>query len=89
MTHDAALAAFAAEGCEAPREWGNRPGDDYGPHDHAYHKVLVCLAGSIVFHTSEGDLELSPGDRLDLSPATRHGATVGPAGCRCIEAARP
>jgi hypothetical protein len=88
LTRDAALATFAAERCEAPREWGNGPGDTYAPHDHAYHKVLVCLDGSIVFHTGAGDLELSAGDRLDLSPRTRHGATVGSAGCRCIEAAR-
>jgi len=41
-----------------------------------------------VFHTDEGDLELRPGDRLDLEPGTRHAATVGPDGVECVEASR-
>ncbi|MBI3647438.1 MAG: cupin domain-containing protein [Actinobacteria bacterium] len=82
------LAAFSAEGCSAPRFWGNAPGDEYGRHLHDYHKVLFCLQGSIVFHTDDGDVELSAGDRLDLEPGTPHAATVGPSGCRCVEASR-
>ncbi len=85
--HDA-TAAFAAEGCSPPRAWGNGPGDTYGRHDHDYHKVLFCLSGSIVFHTDDGAVELTAGDRLDLEPGTGHGATVGPQGCRCVEASR-
>jgi quercetin dioxygenase-like cupin family protein len=50
--------------------------------------VLVCLSGSIVFHTDEGDVELGPGDRLDLEPGTEHAATVGPRGVECVEASR-
>ncbi len=80
--------AFAAEGCSSPRAWANGPGDTYGWHAHGYHKVLFCLAGSIVFHTRDGDLELSAGDRLDLDPGTEHAATVGPAGVECVEASR-
>lgn len=87
-TEDDALAAFEAEGCSAPRFWGNGPGDEYGRHDHAYHKVLFCLSGSIFFHTDEGDVELTAGDRLDLPPGTAHAATVGPSGCECVEASR-
>ena len=83
-----ALDAFAAEGCSAPRGWGNAPGDTYGWHDHGYHKVLFCLSGSIVIHTREGDLALEAGDRLDLEPGTPHAATVGSAGVECVEASR-
>ena len=83
-----AIAAFEAEGCSAPRSWANGPGDRYGPHDHGFHKVLFCLAGSIVFHTDAGDFDLTAGDRLDLEPGTTHGATVGPGGCECVEASR-
>jgi mannose-6-phosphate isomerase-like protein (cupin superfamily) len=83
-----ALAAFEEEGCSAPRFWGNGPEDRYGSHDHAFHKVLFCLSGSIVFHTDDGDIELTAGDRLDLAPGTSHGATVGPQGCGCVEASR-
>jgi len=71
-----ALATFEAEGCSAPRAWGNGPGVRYERHDHAFHKVLFCLSGSIVFHTEHGDLELTAGDRLDLAPGTAHAATV-------------
>lgn len=67
--------------------WSNGPGDTYGWHSHRYHKTLVCLAGSIVFHTVDGDVNLSAGDVLELEPGTRHAATVGPDGVRCAEAA--
>jgi len=83
-----APAAFEAEGCSAPRAWGNGPGDTYGRHSHGYHKVLFCLDGSITFHLDEGDVELRAGDRLDLEPGTKHAATVGPHGCSCVEASR-
>jgi len=83
-----ARAIFDAEGCSAPRSWANGPGDRYGRHEHGFHKVLFCLAGSIVFHTDDGDVELTAGDRLDLEPGTAHSATVGPEGCGCMEASR-
>lgn len=71
-----------------PRWWSNDAGDRYGWHDHPYHKVLYCAEGSIVFHLHDGDVELSPGDRLDIEPLTAHAATVGPDGVSCVEAAR-
>jgi hypothetical protein len=83
-----AVTALEADGCSAPRTWGNGPGDTYGVHEHAYHKVLFCLAGSIVFHLADGDVTLEAGDRLDLEPRTEHAASVGPDGCSCIEASR-
>ncbi len=80
-------ATFEDEGLR-PREWGNAPGERYGWHSHAYHKVLYCVSGSIVFHTDSGDLELEPGDRMEIEPGTEHAATVGPEGVQCMEAAR-
>jgi uncharacterized cupin superfamily protein len=88
VTRDQALEAFSAEGCSGPRSWSNGPGDTYGWHSHDFHKVLYCLEGSIVFHTEDGDLKMRAGDRLDLEPGTSHAATVGPAGCSCVEASR-
>jgi len=87
-TESDALEAFRREGCSAPHSWSNGPGDRYGWHAHGFHKVLFCLAGSIVFHTREGDIPLTGGDRLDLEPGTEHAATVGPDGCSCVEAER-
>jgi mannose-6-phosphate isomerase-like protein (cupin superfamily) len=80
--------ALAAEGCSAPRPWGNAPGDSYGRHEHGYHKVLFCLEGSITFHLDDRDVTLARGDRLDLEPGTPHAATVGREGCSCIEGSR-
>ena len=79
-------ARFRDEGL-SPRAWGNAPGDTYDWHAHEYRKVLYCVEGSIVFHTDGGDHSLEAGDRLDVEAGTRHAATVGPSGCRCVEAA--
>jgi quercetin dioxygenase-like cupin family protein len=83
------LDAFVQERL-SPHRWSNGPGDTYAPHSHAYHKVLYCLRGSVVFRlTATGeDISLHPGDRLDIEPHTEHSATVGPHGVECIEAAR-
>ena len=81
-----AESAFREEGLE-PETWSNQPGYVYGEHEHGYHKVLFCVDGSITFHIREGDVEMHPGDRLDLSPGTPHSATVGPDGVTCMEAA--
>jgi quercetin dioxygenase-like cupin family protein len=81
------LARMRADGL-SPHGWGNPPGDTYGWHEHSYEKVLYCVSGGIVFHTDSGDASLGPGDRLVLSPHTRHAATVGGRGVRCLEAAR-
>ena len=89
VSREDALTMFASEGCSAPRSWGNGPGDTYGGHEHERDKVLFCLEGSIVFHVDGGDVGLEAGDRLDLPAGTRHGATVGPAGCSCVEAWGP
>jgi quercetin dioxygenase-like cupin family protein len=69
------------------QRWSNGPDYSYGWHDHGYHKTLICLAGTIVFHTDDGDVTLGAGDVLELDPGTRHAATVGPGGVRCAEAA--
>jgi len=66
--------------------WENDPHYTYAPHSHPYKKVLVCVAGSITFHTECGDQTLAPGDRLVLEPGTVHSAEVGPSGVRCAEA---
>jgi mannose-6-phosphate isomerase-like protein (cupin superfamily) len=77
-------AQFDALGLQ-PHWWGNTPGDTYPRHSHGYHKVLFCLSGSIVFHTNDGDIELRPGDRIDVEPGTEHAATVGLEGVECVE----
>src|SRR6266496_4858674 len=84
---DEIAARMRAEGL-SPHGWGNAPGDTYGWHEHGYEKVLYCVRGRIVFHTTGGDVELGPGDKMVLPPHTPHAATVGTQGVRCIEAPR-
>src|SRR5688572_4201853 len=77
---------LAEETSSQPTSWSNGPGDTYGWHEHSYHKVLYCSEGTIVFHLRDGDVELGPGDRLDIESGTEHSATVGPEGVTCVEA---
>jgi quercetin dioxygenase-like cupin family protein len=65
--------------------WGNAPNDWYDWHEHSYRDVVWCVAGTITFHTHDGDHELRPGDHLDLDPGTPHAASVGPDGVECLE----
>jgi quercetin dioxygenase-like cupin family protein len=80
---------FASEGLR-PYVWSNGPGDVYGAHDHAYHKVIYVVEGSITFGLpDEGRrVTLNAGDRLDLPADTVHDAVVGPQGVVCLEAHR-
>lgn len=78
-------AAFTREGL-SPSRWSNAPGDRYGAHSHSYKKVLYCAKGSIVFTVEGSDVELRPGDRLEIEPGTSHSAVVGPEGVVCLEA---
>ncbi len=73
------------------RWWSNAAGDRYGAHSHPYHKLLYCARGSIRFLVEPGgqQLDLTPGDRLDIPPGATHSAIVGPQGVACVEAARP
>jgi len=79
-----------AEGL-APNSWGNGPGDVYAAHLHGYDKVLVCVAGDIVFGLPRrGErVALAVGDRLDLPAGTEHEAAVGAEGVTCLEAHLP
>lgn len=73
-----------------PYRWSNGPGDVYGAHSHAYHKVIYVVQGSITFGLpDEGkEIKLQVGDRLDLPAGVTHDAIVGPEGVVCLEAHR-
>lgn len=70
--------------------WGNGPGDVYAAHTHAYHKVIYVVQGAITFGLpAEGkQVQLKPGDRMDLPAGIRHDAVVGPEGVLCLEGHR-
>jgi quercetin dioxygenase-like cupin family protein len=70
--------------------WSNAPGDVYGAHSHAYHKVIYVVQGSITFGLPQEGLKihLSAGDRLELPPGISHDAAVGVEGVVCLEGHR-
>ena len=71
--------------------WANASGDRYPVHSHEYHKVVYCVEGSIWFMiTDERDreVELNPGDRIDIPAGVRHSAIAGMDGVTCLEAHR-
>jgi quercetin dioxygenase-like cupin family protein len=80
-------AALRDEGF-APFRWGNAAGYHYPPHSHDYESVIVCTTGSITFHVAGSDMELRPGDRIDLPAEVEHAATVGVNGVECLEGTR-
>jgi quercetin dioxygenase-like cupin family protein len=86
-TESAIRQLFDAEGLR-PYTWSNGPGDVYSAHNHAYHKVIYVVAGSITFGLpGEGRrVTLNMGDRLDLPAGVVHDAVVGPQGVVCLEA---
>lgn len=86
---EADLERFLRDEGLSPRWWSNGPGDRYSAHSHSYHKVLYCARGSIRFSLDSGEeIDLDPGDRLEIPPQTSHSAVVGPSGVSCVEAAR-
>lgn len=84
--HDVEI-GLRAEGL-TPHAWGDGANFSYGRHDHEHHKVLVCMSGSIVFHTDAGDVALAAGDRMELPAGVGHSVTVGHDGVECVEAYR-
>ena len=84
----AVIAADRAEGLVDARAYDDTPGARYAAHVHDFDKVLHCVAGGVVFTTADGQLRLTPGDRLDLERGTEHSAVIGPDGVRLVEAHR-
>ncbi len=92
---DHSLEPSAVEACMKSEglpyyQWSNGPGGVYPAHDHAYHKVIYVVQGSITFGLpqSEERITLKAGDRLDLPAGTLHNAVVGRQGVVCLEGHR-
>ena len=82
-----AASVFAKEGME-PYSWSNEARFSYPSHEHAYGKVLFCVAGSITFELADGQSQLIPGNRLDIAAGSSHSAVVGASGVTCLEGRR-
>ena len=67
--------------------WSNAAGFWYPVHEHAYHKMIVVLEGSITFYlpADKQEVVLKKGDKLEIPSNTEHSATVGPQGVTCLE----
>lgn len=84
----AVTAALVEEGLDDVHAYDDSAAAQYAAHVHAFDKVLHCIGGGIVFTTADGELALTPGDRLDLDRGTDHAAVVGPTGVRLVEGHR-
>ena len=71
-----------------PYMWANSPNHRYAVRSHGYDKVLYVVEGTVevVFPDSNQRVLLRAGDRTDIPAGVRHGAIVGNAGARCVEA---
>ena len=90
LPDEALLRSILADEDLHPYVWSNAPGDVYGAHSHAYHKVIYVIRGSITFGLPDlGDkVTLIRGDRLELPAGITHNAVVGHEGVACLEAHR-
>jgi len=90
LPDEALLRSILADEDLHPYVWSNAPGDVYGAHSHAYHKVIYVIRGSITFGLPDsGDnVTLNSGDRLELPAGIIHNAVVGHEGVACLEAHR-
>ena len=88
---DRTSGAASRQRVSRPSEWSNGPHDRYAVHEHGYDKVIIVVAGGIVFAVDGGraTIALFPGDRLELPAGTTHGAVVSPMGVTCLEAHLP
>jgi len=85
---EASLRAMMTREGLRPYSWSNGPHDVYAPHKHDYGKVIYVVSGSITFGLvlEKREIEMRPGDRLDLPAGMVHDARVGPKGVACLEA---
>ena len=90
LPDEALLRSILADEDLLPYVWSNGPGDVYGAHSHAYHKVIYVVRGSITFGLPDSgdEVTLKEGDRLELPAGVTHDAMVGNQGVACLEAHR-
>jgi uncharacterized protein YjlB len=90
LPDEALLRSILADEDLHPYVWSNGPGDVYGAHSHAYHKVIYVIRGSITFGLPDSNdkVTLNRGDRLELQAGITHNAVVGHEGVACLEAHR-
>jgi quercetin dioxygenase-like cupin family protein len=72
-----------------PYQWDNAPNHRYAVRTHGYSKIVYVVEGSleITLPDSNQRVRLRAGDRVEVPAGVRHGAIVGSAGVKCLEAA--
>jgi quercetin dioxygenase-like cupin family protein len=72
-----------------PYQWDDTPNHRYAVRSHGYNKVVYVIEGSleITLPDSNQMVRLRPGDKIEIPAGVRHGAIVGSAGAKCVEAA--
>jgi len=61
--------------------WCDSPGTFYNWHTHSYNEVRWVYEGSIVIGYEDGEIELKPGDRMEIVAGTKHWAKTDEGVC--------
>ncbi len=62
------------EGFISVYTWSDSPGTGYGWHSHIENEVRWVFKGSIEIGSSECEVKLEPGDKLEIKAGTKHWA---------------
>ena len=71
-----------------PYQWDNAPNYRYAVRSHGYNKVVYVVEGLLELTLPDANqrVRLRAGDRVEIPAGVRHGAIVGSAGVKCVEA---
>ena len=71
-----------------PYVWDNTPNHRYQVRSHGYTKVMYVVEGNIEVSLPDSNqrVKLRAGDRVEIPAGVRHGAIIGVAGAKCVEA---
>ncbi len=62
------------EGYSGIYTWCDSPGTFYDWHTHTYDEVRWVYEGSVIIGHEGGQVELKPGDKMEIKAGTRHWA---------------
>lgn len=65
--------------------WHDDKGEHYPPHSHEESVCLVVTKGSMHFEIYGKEMNLHPGDEIEVPKGTIHTSTAGDDGCDFVE----
>ncbi len=62
------------EGFRNIYSWTDTAGTEYDWHTHSYSEIRWVYKGKVIIGFEDGEVELEPGDVLEIAPGTKHWA---------------